>query len=160
MRALLVLALAVVVTAMVVPFSVIEHVLAEHAWARTVAGFLDSVAPGHQLDFLLPFAALGFVTRFGWRTGRFWQVAVGLFVVAACVEFVQIWTPGREAAAGHVLLDVLGGMFGFLVAWLATYAWGSEAVGTGAPVERLWYFSTMQAPTDSTDDDETRPHGT
>jgi hypothetical protein len=155
LRALLVLALALVVTAMVVPFSTIEFILAEFAWARGLARFLDSVAPGHQLDYVLPFAALGFLARFGWRTGRSWQVAGAIAVVAGCVELAQIWAPDREPAVGHVILDVLGGAFGFLVAWLATYAWGSEGVST-AGHERLWYFSTMQAP--QADEDDTRPH--
>jgi hypothetical protein len=155
LRALLLVALALVVTAMVVPFSVIEYVLREFAWAKTVVRFLDSVAPGHQLDYVLPFAALGFLARFGWRRRRAWQVTACIFLVAALVELVQIWTPGREAAIGHVILDVLGGVFGFLIAWLATYAWGSEGVGNGAPPERLWYFSTMQAP--GADHEETRP---
>lgn len=157
LRALLVLALVAVVTAMVVPFSVIEYVLTEFAWARRLADFLDSVAPGHQLDYLLPFAALGFLARFGWRSGRSWQVAACLFVVATLVELVQIWTPGRDAAIGHVILDVLGGVFGFVMAWLGTYAWGSEGVGSGPHPERLWYFSTMQAPPAEADDEVTRP---
>jgi hypothetical protein len=157
LRALLVLALAVVVTAMVVPFSVIEYVLNEFAWARGLARFLDTVAPQHQLDYLLPFAALGFLARFAWRSGRSWQVAACIFLVAAVVELVQIWTPGRDAAIGHVILDVLGGVFGFAMAWLGTYAWGSEAVGSGAPPERLWYFSTMQAPPSEADEEVTRP---
>ena len=118
---------------------------------------MDTIAPGHQLDYILPFAALGFVARFGWRTGRPWQVMAGVVVVAASVELLQVWVPGRDAAITHVALDVIGGLFGFLLAWLATYAWGSEALGTAAAPERLWYFSTMQGPSSSAGEGDTGP---
>jgi hypothetical protein len=128
LRTCLLLVLLGVVAGMVVPYSTIEYVLREFKGVKHLLNFLDTVAPGFELDHLLSFGVLGFVAHFAWRKGRAWQVAAGILAVAALVETVQIWIPGREAAVSHAILAFLGGVVGFTAAWLSTYAWGGESV--------------------------------
>jgi hypothetical protein len=127
-RILLLLVLAVVVTAMVVPYSALEFVLREFACLRSAMNFLDTVAPAFEMDSLLSFGALGFAAHFGCQGRQPWRVAIAVGAVAVFVEIVQVWMPGREAAVSHAILDLLGGVCGFGIAWLLTYAWGSESL--------------------------------
>lgn len=126
---ILLLVLTLVVLIMVLPGSALEFLREEYAWVHALAEFLDTVSPGVDLDHLAAFAALGFAARFGWPSGRAWQVAIGLMGLAALIEFVQLWIPGRVSSPVHGLMDLVGGMAGFGLAWLLTYAWGSEGLG-------------------------------
>jgi hypothetical protein len=127
LRAVLVLFLAGVVTTLIVPYALVESVLDRFAWLGRVFDFLDTVAPGLEVSHVLAFGVLGFLARFGWRNGRPLHLAIGLLAVAAFVETAQIWVPGRQAAVSHAILEALGGLTGLGVAWLLTYAWGTES---------------------------------
>lgn len=127
-RIILVLVLALVVLSMVVPYSTLDFIRFRYAWVDDVIDFLDTITPGLDMDHLAAFGILGFAAHFGWSEGRAWQVGLSIFTIAALVEFVQIWIPGRDAAVWHALLDVIGGMAGFGFAWVLTYAWGSHGL--------------------------------
>jgi hypothetical protein len=127
-RAVLIVALALVVAAMVLPFHLVEELLRKFGWMHEPLDFLDTVAPGLEASHLISFAALGFLARFGWPRSRPRNVAIVILAVAVLVEFVQIWVPGREAALSHAVLEALGGLLGFAVAWLLTFAWGSSSL--------------------------------
>jgi VanZ family protein len=127
-RILLVLVFTIVVAAMVVPYSALQFMLREFDSLKDVLNFLDTVAPQFQLDHLLSFGALGFAAHFGWHGRRPWRVAIAVGAVAVIVEVAQVWIPGREAAVSHATLGLLGGLFGFGIAWLLSYAWGSESL--------------------------------
>ena len=128
-RILLLLVLALVVLLMIAPSSALDFIRFEYDWVDRLVDTLATVTPaGADIDHLAAFGLLGFVAHFGWRRGRSWQVALALLTVAALVEFVQIWIPGRQAAVAHALLDLVGGMAGFGLAWVLSYAWGSESL--------------------------------
>jgi len=123
------LVLTLVVLSMIVPSSALDFIRFEYGWVDRVVDFLGIVTPaGADIDHFTAFALLGFVAHFGWRRGRSWQVFLGLLTVATLVEVVQLWIPGREAAMSHAMLDVLGGMAGYGLAWVLTYAWAPERV--------------------------------
>jgi hypothetical protein len=127
-RAVLIVVLAVVVAAMLLPFPLVEELLRKFGWMHDSLDFLDTVAPGLEASHLVSFAALGFLARFGWPRGRPRNVAIVILAVAVLVECVQIWVPGREAALSHAVLEALGGVLGFAIAWLLTFAWGSGSL--------------------------------
>ena len=128
-RILLLLVLTLVVLSMIAPSSALDFLRFRYGWVDTVVDFLAMITPaGADIDHLLAFGLLGFVAHYGWRRGRSWQVALALLAVAALVEFVQIWIPGRQAAVSHALLDVIGGMSGFGLAWVLSYAWGPHSL--------------------------------
>jgi len=124
-RITLLLVLALVVLSMIAPASVLDFLRFEYDWVDRSIDFTFAVFPGADVDHLLAFALLGFVTYFGWSQGRAWQVALGMLCVGSLVEFVQLWIPGRDAAVSHAMLDMIGGMAGFGFAWVLGYAWGS-----------------------------------
>lgn len=128
LRALLLLLLAVVVAVMVLPYSVVSGLMKRFAVIGEVLDFLDTIAPGLEMSHLLAFGALGFLARFAWPRRRAAHILGGVLVVAASVEIVQIWVPGRNAAVAHGALEALGGAAGFAVAWVLTYAWGPESL--------------------------------
>jgi hypothetical protein len=128
LRTGLLLTVAAVVLGMVLPYSTITAVLHDFVLVRRLIDFLYTVAPHYELEHLLSFAALGLTAHFAWRNGRFWHVATGILCLGAIVEIVQIWIPGREAAVSHALLDFVGGIAGYGVAWIFTYAWGTEGL--------------------------------
>ena len=128
-RILLMLVLTLVVISMIVPASALDFLRFEYGWVDTLVDFLAVVTPaGADVDHLTAFGLLGFIAHFGWSKGRAWQVALGILAIAALVEFVQLWIPGRQAAVSHALLDVVGGMSGFGFAWVLTYGWGSRGL--------------------------------
>ena len=131
LRLLLLLALAAVVTAMVVPYDVVEGWFRTFGWMGRTIDFLDTVAPGLEASHLVSFAILGLLARFSWPKARPRNVAIAIVSVAVLVEIVQIWVPGREAAVSHAVLEALGGLGGFSIAWLLTYAFS----GAGLPPE-------------------------
>lgn len=128
LRALVLLALAAVVTALVVPYDVVQGLLRKFGWINHAVDFLDTVAPGLEVSHLVAFGALGFLARFGWPRARARNVAAAILAVAALVEIVQIWVPGREAAVSHAILETLGGLAGFGIAWVLSFAWGSGSL--------------------------------
>jgi hypothetical protein len=127
-RIILVMVLALVVTSMIVPSSVLDFIRFRYGWIDAVIDFLFTATPGLDMDHLTAFGVLGFAAHFGWSRGRAWQVGLGILAVAALVEFIQIWIPGRDPAVTHALLDLIGGMAGFGFAWVLTYAWGSRGL--------------------------------
>jgi hypothetical protein len=127
-RIALMLVLALVIVSMIVPSSAFDFLRIQYGWIDGFVEFLYTISPGFEIDHLISFGALGFVAHFGWPRGRAWQVALGCLAVAALVEIIQIWIPGREAAVSHALLDVVGGMAGFAFAWVISYAWGTQAM--------------------------------
>lgn len=126
-RILFLVLLAAVVALMIAPNHALQALIGKSDFARGVARFFYSAAPGVQIHHLLCFAAVGFAAHIGWPAWRAWQVALGLYVVAGMTELVQMWVPGRVSSIWHVVLDVAGGLTGFLIAWLMTYAWGNES---------------------------------
>jgi hypothetical protein len=128
LRIVLLVALTVVLTAMLVPYTVVVELLKKFGWISRSVDFLDTVAPGLEASHLLSFAALGLLARFGWPRARPRNVALAVIVVAALVEVIQLWVPGRESALSHAVLESLGGLAGFGIAWLLTYAWGSASL--------------------------------
>ena len=122
------LVLALVVISMVIPSSALEFIRFHYGWVDSVVDFLDTITPGFDMDHLAAFGALGIAVRFGWPRGRFWQVVAGLAVTAGISEFVQMWIPGREAAFTHAMLDIVGGMVGYALAWIVGYAWGPQGL--------------------------------
>jgi VanZ family protein len=122
------LALAVVVAAMVVPYSVVQDVLRKFTWIGHAVDFLDTVAPGLEVSHLLAFGALGGLARFAWSRSRARSIAGAIVAVAVLVEVVQHWVPGRESAISHAVLEALGGLAGFGIAWVLSYAWGSASL--------------------------------
>lgn len=77
---------------------------------------------------MLAFGVFAFLTHLVWRGVRAWHVAIGVLTLATLMELVQILIPGRVPALVHVLMDVVGGVAGFGIAWLFTCAWGSESL--------------------------------
>ena len=71
---------------------------------------------------------MGFAAHFGWRRWRAWHVALGALLVASLAEVVQLWVPGREPAVSHAILDLLGAVLGFTIAWLLSYAWSNRSL--------------------------------
>ncbi|WP_408015459.1 VanZ family protein [Ramlibacter monticola] len=134
---------------MVVPSSTIEYVTGEFEGVQQVLDFLDTVGPGMQLDHLVAFAVLGFVTHFAWPVGRSWQVATAILAVGTLPEIVQIWIPGREAAVSHAVLNIVGGVIGFSVAWLCTYAWSDRSLPSDSMLRTIGLEPTRT--TDATD---------
>ncbi|HET8747378.1 MAG TPA: VanZ family protein, partial [Ramlibacter sp.] len=128
LRALLLLLLAAVVGVMVLPYSVVSGMMKRFGWIGDVLDFLDTIAPGLEMSHLLAFAALGFLARFAWPKRRPAYILGGVLAVAVFVEIVQVWVPGRQAAVSHALLETLGGVVGFAIAWVLTYAWGTESL--------------------------------
>lgn len=123
-----------VLASMVTPNDELQLLINRFDWLRGAVQFFRNVAPGVQTHHILSFAAVGIVARIGWPEWRAWHVALGLYVVAGFTELAQVWVPGRVSSVWHVLLDVIGGLAGFLLAWLAAYAWGNEAFrGMHAP---------------------------
>lgn len=128
LRAILLLLLAVVVAVMVLPYSVLSGLMRRFAWIGETLDFLDTVAPGLEMSHLLAFAALGFLARFAWPRRPTAHILGGVLLIAAFVEIVQIWVPGRNSAVSHAVLEALGGAAGFAIAWVLTYAWGTESL--------------------------------
>jgi hypothetical protein len=128
-RIILLLVFALVVISMILPFSALDFIRFEYRWVDATIDFLDTITPGLDMDHLGAFGVLGFAAHFGWSRGRAWQVGLAILMVSALVECVQMWVPGRVPAVSHALLDVIGGMGGFGLAWVLTYAWG----GAGLP---------------------------
>lgn len=126
LRILFLVLLACVVTSMVIPYGTLQDLVNSFAWSKGSAKFFHSAAPGIEIHHILSYAAVGFAAHIGWPTWRAWQVGLGLYVVAGLVELVQVWVPGRASSILHVVLDVGGGLAGFLIAWLVTYAWGND----------------------------------
>lgn len=127
-RAALLLLLVVVVATMILPYRMVEGVLRNFAWVGNALDLLDTIAPGLEATHLISFAVLGFVARFSWPNRHPARVGVGVVVVAVMVEFIQIWVPGREAAVTHAVLETLGGWAGLGLAWIVSYAWGTESL--------------------------------
>jgi VanZ family protein len=91
------------------------------------------------MSHLLSFGGLGFLARFSWPRARPRNVATAIVVVAVLVEIVQIWVPGREAAVSHAVLEALGGLAGFGIAWVLTYAWGSGSLPEDYQASTHWH---------------------
>jgi len=127
-RITLLLVLALVIVWMIAPASALDFLRLEYGWVDRTIDFAYAAIPGADLDHLLAFALLGFVTHFGWAQGRAWQVALGMLCVGSLVEVVQLWIPGRDAAVSHAMLDTIGGMAGFGFAWVVAYAWGGKGL--------------------------------
>jgi hypothetical protein len=123
-RIIFLLTLAFVILVTLAPNSALEFLRVQYGWVNSIAEFMDSLMPGVDVDHLSAFIALGFAVRFGWPGRKAWQVALGMLLLAAVTELVQLWVPGRVASPFHALTDVLGGLAGFLLAWLMTFAWG------------------------------------
>jgi len=128
LRAVLLLLLGAVVAVMILPYTMVSGLMRRFAWMGETLDFLDTIAPGLEMSHLLAFAALGFLARFAWPRRRAAHILGGVLVVAAFVEIVQIWVPGRYAAVSHGVLETLGGAAGFAIAWVLTYAWGAEGL--------------------------------
>jgi hypothetical protein len=122
LRIAFLLLLAAVVAAMVVPYATLQFLVREFASVREAVLLLQEIADAVSLSHLLSFGLLGFVAHFTSKRWRLWY-ALGLLTVASTIEVVQIWVPGRQPAISHVILDILGGMGGFGLAWLVAYAW-------------------------------------
>lgn len=135
-RILFLVLFASVIALMIAPNPALQALIGKYDLARSVARFFHSAAPGVQIHHLVCFAAVGFTAHIGWPAWRSWQVALGLYVVAGITELVQLWVPGRVSSIWHVALDVGGGLAGFLIAWLVTYAWGNESIREHAPALR------------------------
>ncbi|GAB3651690.1 VanZ family protein [Ramlibacter alkalitolerans] len=131
-------ALVGVVGTLVVPYDVVETLFRKFGWIGRAADFLDTVAPGLETSHLLSFGALGFLARFSWPRARPHKVAIAIVAVAALIELVQLWVPGREAAISHALLEALGGLAGFGIAWVLTYAWGSGSLPEDYQASTHW----------------------
>jgi len=127
-RIVLMLVLALVVISMIVPSSALDFLRIQYDWVDSVIDFVFSVVPGIDIDHLLAFGVLGFVAHFGWPRGRAVEMVIGCAALAALVEVIQIWVPGREPALAHAVLDVIGGSAGFGLAWVLTYAWGKQSL--------------------------------
>jgi hypothetical protein len=139
LRILLLVALVVVVATLVVPYDVVERLFQKFGWIGRAADFLDTVAPGLEMSHVLSFGLLGFLARFSWPRARPRQVAIAIVAVAAVVEAVQRFVPGREAALSHALLEALGGLAGFGIAWVLTYAWGSGSLPEDYQASTHWH---------------------
>ncbi|MEJ8836799.1 VanZ family protein [Ramlibacter sp. AN1133] len=131
-------ALAMVIATLVVPYAVVEDLFKRFGWLGNAVDFLDTVAPGLEVSHLLSFGALGFLARFSWPKARARNVAIAVVTVAVVVEFVQIWVPGRQAAVSHAILESLGGLAGFGIAWVLTYAWGSSSLPEDYQASTQW----------------------
>ncbi|MEJ8839407.1 VanZ family protein [Ramlibacter sp. AN1133] len=123
---------------MLLPYSVLEALLREFTWLKRLMNFLDTVAPAFELDHMLAFGVLAFLTHLAWRGVRAWHVALAVLALGALMELVQILIPGREAAVLHVLMDVAGGVAGFGIAWLFTRAWGSDSLPDDYKLSTHW----------------------
>ena len=130
--------LAIVVTTLIVPYSVIEALFRKFGWIGRAADFLDTVAPGLEMSHLLSFGALGFLARFSWPRAAPRKIALSLAGVAVLVEVVQIWVPGRQAAVSHAVLEALGAVVGFGIAWVLTYAWGAGSLPDDYQASTHW----------------------
>lgn len=139
LRILLLSALAVVIATLVVPYVVVEDLFKRFGWLGHAVDFLDTVAPGLEVSHLLSFGALGFLARFSWPKARARNVAIAVVTVAVAVEFVQVWVPGRQAALSHAILESLGGLAGFGIAWVLTYAWGSGSLPEDYQASTHWH---------------------
>ena len=139
LRALLLVVLALVLAGMVLPYGMVESVSKRFGWIPRTVDFLDTVAPGLEVSHLLAFATLGFLARFSWPRARPRKVCLAIVAIAALVEIVQIWVPGREAAFSHAVIEALGGMAGFGVAWLLTFAWGSGSLPPDYQPSTHWH---------------------
>jgi hypothetical protein len=133
LRVIVVVVLGMVVAANLVPYTVLVGALRRYALMRELADVISCVAPGFDLDHLLAFGTVGFAAHFGWNKLRVWRAALGLLAIAALVEFLQIWIPGRVPAISHAIVDVVGGVAGFGLASLFTYAWGTHGTVMGHP---------------------------
>jgi hypothetical protein len=121
-RILALLALVLVVALMIVPHSAIEFLRSEYSWLGGAADFMETAAPGIDLDHLVAFGVLGFALFFGLPRRRGWQIAAALLAIATLTEILQIWIPGRNPMVMHAWLDVIGGLAGYGWAWLLVYA--------------------------------------
>lgn len=137
LRIVFLLLLAIVVAAMVVPYTVLQFMVREFAFVKETVLVLQGLADGLKLSHLLSFGLLGFVAHFTSKPWRIWH-AIGLLTIASAVEVVQMWVPGRQPAISHVFLDILGGMAGFGLAWLVTYAC-MPVRPSEAPSSTYWY---------------------
>jgi len=96
--------------------------LRHHGWIDATANLLLSVMPGVDLDPVVAFGALAMAARLAFPRASARYCIPLLAVVAALTEVVQIWSPGREPAIHHFLLNVIGVLAGFglaSVVWIA-----------------------------------------
>jgi hypothetical protein len=138
LRIVVLFALASVVTFLVLPYSVVEGLVRRFAWIGNTVDFIDTVAPGLEASHLISFAILGLLSRFAWPKGRPRNIAIAIVAVAAVVEIAQIWIPGREAAVSHAVLEAIGGLIGFGIAWVLSYAWGSGSLPDDYKASTHW----------------------
>ena len=124
----LLLTLALVTASLVAPYSAIARVH-ELRGIGHAAVWLSSALPGLDLDHLAAFAALGFLAPLAGVRPRFATAALALVAFAVLTELAQGLVPGRSPQISDLVLDVLGGGLGYLVAY--------GIVGPSAPTPAL-----------------------
>jgi len=113
------LLLVLVSFAMTVPVITLQLLRSYSPWLDQTATVLLGLMLGDNLDHILAFGVLGLSARFAYPQARVSHCAAFLFAVAAVTELVQVWSPGRDPAIEHVVLDVFAAASGFGLAWVA-----------------------------------------
>lgn len=102
--------------ALLAPQTGLNLVTTRLPWLGHGVGWLESLAPGLDLDHLVAFALLAFSSRIALRRVPAWQVLAGLVLSAGLTELAQLWVPGRTASVIDAGLDLAGALLGYTVA--------------------------------------------
>ena len=113
-RIALLFVLALVVLSMVVPNTALSFLRSEYRWLGSFVNRVEWLWPGVDMDHVVAFATLGAAARLALGPGHTRWAVLSLALVAAGTEFIQFWVPGRTALVADALLDVAGGLAGYL----------------------------------------------
>lgn len=116
-RICLLLALILVTSALLAPYTAIALVQQQFGWIGSMERLLTSVLPGLDLDHLAAFAAVGFLAPLAGVRARFGTAALALLAFAVLTELAQGLVPGRSPQLSDLVLDLLGGGMGYLMAY-------------------------------------------
>ncbi|HET8745571.1 MAG TPA: response regulator [Ramlibacter sp.] len=114
------LLLVVVSFSMTLPEFTLQLLRSYSPWLDNAA--LLSLMLGDNLDHILAFGALGISARFAYPQANASHCTLILAAVAIVTELVQLWSPGRDPALPHVVLDLVSGTIGFGLGSLASTA--------------------------------------
>lgn len=117
LRSALFLAFALVTALLVAPYETLDRIHSRFLWLGRSDAWLTSVVPGLDLDHLAAFAAIGFLAPLAGVRARFGTAALALLAFAVLTELAQGLVPGRSPQLSDLVLDLLGGGMGYLMAY-------------------------------------------
>lgn len=116
-RALLIAVIFVVVLSVLVPAEWISVLRHRWWWFTYPLDHIENVQSAVNLVHAILFFLLGMATRLALPNWRFGRIALSLLLLGIATELLQVLVPGRHPRLSDVVVDVVAGLFGWMVIW-------------------------------------------